>query len=216
MSTLFMLLLCSVGVLADTGRIYKNARRLIIEVHQRTSECFHAGTDCNITTSVGFTDSTGVLRYAIRNPTQRGNLWMCFEKGILDLFAHEVPDADFKKAEQACADFATSSSGFDSIAYDNCFNVNLVHYETNPSCISIGADWKPADTSVILYITLSDGSVQRRKITFKPLQSCSVDWVKGGSGHFLCHGEGLRTRQASKYLPRTNKLEVGNTYVCPK
>uniref|UniRef100_A0A1I7Z2H7 Lipoprotein n=1 Tax=Steinernema glaseri TaxID=37863 RepID=A0A1I7Z2H7_9BILA len=213
MSALFLLLLCFVGLLAQDGRTFRNAK-LSLHVFQETADCFEAGTDCDVTIRFGFTDRKDQkLRYVINTPGQKGNIGHRFERGITDGFKHDVPNREFRRVEDACARLATNASGFHSPIYNDCFTVNRVYFETFSWWGNIGADWKPGNTFVALKFTFSDGSEQVRQVTFKPLQSCSSDWVESGGHHFLCSGEEKRYYRA--IMARRDMLELGDILICP-
>uniref|UniRef100_A0A1I7Z2R8 Uncharacterized protein n=1 Tax=Steinernema glaseri TaxID=37863 RepID=A0A1I7Z2R8_9BILA len=212
MWTAFLLLLCFVGLHAQDGRTFKDAK-LTLHIHQVTSECGESGTDCDLTTSFGFTDAHHRLRYVIRTPPQKGNVGRRFELATRHQFSHNLPDAEFRKIEQTCADLATNSSGFHYPTYDGCFNMNIIYLESYTWWGNTGADWKAEVITAILQFTFRDGSVSRRVVNFVPLLSCGADWVQGGGRHFLCSGK--EKRPARAYLPKSSTFQVGDVLVCP-
>uniref|UniRef100_A0A1I7ZMH7 C-type lectin domain-containing protein n=1 Tax=Steinernema glaseri TaxID=37863 RepID=A0A1I7ZMH7_9BILA len=196
MSMVFLLLLCFIGLYAHDSRNFKNTS-LHLQVIQRTSDCFGAGTNCDVSLAFGYTD--GRLRYMITTSAQKGSRYY-------------VPDGEFRPVEQACADLATTSSRFDSDAYDRCFNVNVIFYRTYTWWGNVAADWKPGSTRVSLHFTFQNGTAEHRHFQFEPNYSCEADWVEGGGRHYLCQGK--ERRLESKYLAGSNTLKVGDNFSC--
>uniref|UniRef100_A0A1I7ZN17 CBM49 domain-containing protein n=1 Tax=Steinernema glaseri TaxID=37863 RepID=A0A1I7ZN17_9BILA len=136
MSKLFLLFLYFVGLHAIVVlplpplRTFKGAR-LTVEVYQETSNCWYAGTDCDVTISFGFLDHKNELRYVIPTPAQKGNAWNRFERGTEHRFKYEVPQVHAIEVEEACAILATNSSGFHAPTYENCFKNNIVTISAN-------------------------------------------------------------------------------------
>uniref|UniRef100_A0A1I7ZG34 Hyalin n=1 Tax=Steinernema glaseri TaxID=37863 RepID=A0A1I7ZG34_9BILA len=210
MSQGLLFLLCFVGLNFVDGRLYKNAK-LSIFVVQNTSNCVGAGTDADVTIKFGYTGPNNSLLYSIKTPAQKGTGLGRFERGTTLNFTHDVPEMEFAQVERACAELAMSSSGFDQSAYDQCFNVNLIYFETYTWPGNFGDAWKPGKTVATFSFTLSDGSVQKRVAEFTPKGDCTADWVKGGSHHYMCSG-GMS--QGSEYLPRGQRLDRRTVYPC--
>uniref|UniRef100_A0A1I7ZM72 C-type lectin domain-containing protein n=1 Tax=Steinernema glaseri TaxID=37863 RepID=A0A1I7ZM72_9BILA len=203
MSKLFLLLLCFVGLHAivvlpplPSPRTFKDAR-LTIQITQETSNCWYAGTDCDVTISVGFLDQHSRLRYFIRTPAQKGNEWN-FERANKIQFKYEVPQADVMAAEQACANLATTHFGFDTSTYENCFRVNLVHFDTYTWWGNVYSSWKPSYTHASLMFTLPDGSRKYFHATLSMSQNCKAEWVTGGGSHYMCRED---NHQYRPFLP---------------